>query len=109
MILLGSGWPDRFGDRSFRVATRGLEAATDDGGLRYEDEFVRHKLLDAIGDIYLLGHTMIGSFTSYKSGHALNNQLLLTLLADETAWEVISYQDPAKQPVVFGSVLPSEA
>lgn len=81
---------------------------TDDGGLRYEDEFVRHKLLDAIGDIYLLGHTMIGAYASYKSGHALNNQLLLTLLADESAWEVISYQDPAKQPVVFGPVLPSE-
>lgn len=78
-------------------------------GLRYDDEFVRHKLLDAIGDIYQLGHTMIGAFTGHKSGHALNNQLLLTLLADETAWEVISYQDPSKQPVVFGPVLPSEA
>ena len=78
-------------------------------GLRYEDEFVRHKLLDAIGDIYQLGYTMIGAFSAYKSGHALNNQLLLTLLADETAWEVISYQEPSKQPVAFGPVLPSES
>ena len=51
-------------------------------GLRYEDEFVKHKILDAIGDLYLLGHSLIGAFYGYKSGHALNNKLLRALLAD---------------------------
>ena len=51
-------------------------------GLRYEDEFVKHKILDAIGDLYLLGHSLIGEFSGHKSGHGLNNQLLRTLLAD---------------------------
>lgn len=62
-------------------------------GLRYEDEFVRHKILDAIGDLYLLGHSLIGAFRGYKSGHGLNNQLLRALLADRSAWEEVSYQD----------------
>ncbi len=60
-------------------------------GLRYEDEFVRHKALDAIGDLYLLGHALIGSFSAYKSGHTLNNRLLQYLLADAEAWEFISF------------------
>jgi UDP-3-O-[3-hydroxymyristoyl] N-acetylglucosamine deacetylase len=60
-------------------------------GLRYEDEFVRHKILDAIGDLYLLGHSLIGAFQGYKSGHALNNQLLRALIADPTAWEEVSF------------------
>lgn len=59
-------------------------------GLRYDDEFVKHKILDAIGDLYLLGRSLIGAFTGYKSGHALNNRLLRTLLADKTAWEEIT-------------------
>ncbi|MGE5027170.1 MAG: UDP-3-O-acyl-N-acetylglucosamine deacetylase, partial [Betaproteobacteria bacterium] len=58
-------------------------------GLRYEDEFVRHKVLDAIGDLYLLGHPMIGAFTGYKSGHALNNRLLRCLMEDSEAWEYV--------------------
>ncbi len=62
-------------------------------GLRYEDEFVRHKILDAIGDLYLLGHSLIGAFRGYKSGHGLNNQLLRALIADRSAWEEVSYQD----------------
>lgn len=62
-------------------------------GLRYEDEFVRHKILDAIGDLYLLGHSLIGAFRGYKSGHGLNNQLLRALLADRSAWEEVSYHD----------------
>ena len=53
-------------------------------GLRYEDEFVKHKILDAIGDLYLLGHSLIGEFSGHKSGHALNNKLLRTLLADKS-------------------------
>jgi UDP-3-O-[3-hydroxymyristoyl] N-acetylglucosamine deacetylase len=70
-------------------------------GLRYEDEFVRHKMLDAIGDLYLLGHSLIGEFTGYKSGHALNNQLLRTLLADATAWEEVTFQDAGTAPISY--------
>ncbi len=60
-------------------------------GLRYEDEFVRHKVLDAVGDLYLLGHPVIGAFSAYKSGHALNNKLVRALLADRDAWEFTTY------------------
>lgn len=70
-------------------------------GLRYKDECVKHKILDAIGDLYLLGHSLIGSFTGYKSGHALNNILLRELLADETAWELISFEDEKELPISF--------
>jgi len=62
-------------------------------GLRYENEFVRHKVLDAVGDLYLLGHSLIGAFSGYKSGHALNNLLLRTLLAEKEAWEMVSFQE----------------
>ena len=62
-------------------------------GLRYEDEFVKHKILDAIGDLYLLGHSLIGSFKGYKSGHELNNTLLRTLLNDPTAWEEVTFEE----------------
>lgn len=67
-------------------------------GLRYEDEFVKHKVLDAIGDLYILGHPLIGAFTAYKSGHALNNRLLRTLLADAEAWEFASFDQAAQAP-----------
>lgn len=67
-------------------------------GLRYEDEFVKHKVLDAIGDLYILGHPLIGAFTAYKSGHALNNRLLRTLLADAEAWEFISFEQAEEAP-----------
>ena len=70
-------------------------------GLRYEDEFVRHKILDAIGDLYLLGHSLIGEFTGYKSGHGLNNRLLRTLLADSTAWEEVTFKDEAAAPISY--------
>lgn len=72
-----------------------------DDGLRYEDEFVKHKILDAIGDLYLLGHQLIGEFSAYKSGHALNNQLLRALMAEEDAWELVTYEDPADAPISF--------
>ena len=62
-------------------------------GLRYEDEFVKHKILDAIGDLYLLGHSLIGAFYGYKSGHALNNKLLRALLAEQSAWEDVTFDD----------------
>ncbi|CAN5287872.1 UDP-3-O-acyl-N-acetylglucosamine deacetylase [soil metagenome] len=62
-------------------------------GLRYEDEFVRHKILDAVGDLYLLGSSLIGAFEGVKSGHALNNCLLNTLLADQSAWEIVTFEN----------------
>lgn len=70
-------------------------------GLRYEDEFVRHKILDAIGDLYLLGHSLIGAFTGYKSGHALNNHLLRTLLATSAAWEEVTFTDAEMVPISY--------
>jgi len=65
-------------------------------GLRYDDEFVRHKILDAVGDLYLIGHPLLGAYTAFKSGHALNNKLARALLADTAAWELVIFDD--KQP-----------
>jgi UDP-3-O-[3-hydroxymyristoyl] N-acetylglucosamine deacetylase len=70
-------------------------------GLRYEDEFVKHKVLDAIGDLYLLGHGLIGAFSGYKSGHELNNLLLRELLAQPSAWEEVTFDDTEKMPVSY--------
>lgn len=67
-------------------------------GLRYEDEFVKHKVLDAIGDLYLLGHPLIGAFSGYKSGHALNNALARAMLADEEAWEFVTFGKTEEAP-----------
>nr|VFK02900.1 MAG: UDP-3-O-[3-hydroxymyristoyl] N-acetylglucosamine deacetylase [Candidatus Kentron sp. H]VFK03165.1 MAG: UDP-3-O-[3-hydroxymyristoyl] N-acetylglucosamine deacetylase [Candidatus Kentron sp. H]VFK06703.1 MAG: UDP-3-O-[3-hydroxymyristoyl] N-acetylglucosamine deacetylase [Candidatus Kentron sp. H] len=77
-----------------------------DDGLRYEDEFVKHKVLDAIGDLYLLGHSLIGAFTGYKSGHGLNNQLLRTLMADQSAWEIVTFNDAEEVPIIFAPPVP---
>lgn len=76
-------------------------------GLRYEDEFVKHKILDAIGDLYLLGHSLIGEFSGFKSGHALNNKLLRALIADADAWEEVTYDDAATAPISYAH--PAEA
>lgn len=70
-------------------------------GLRYEDEFVRHKVLDAIGDLYLLGHSLIGAFVGHKSGHEVNNRLLRKLLAQEDAWELVSFEQDNEAPILF--------
>jgi len=70
-------------------------------GLRYEDEFVKHKVLDAIGDLYLLGYSLIGAFSGHKSGHAMNNLLLRTLLANEDAWELVTFEDPKEAPISY--------
>ncbi len=70
-------------------------------GLRYEDECVKHKILDAIGDLYLLGYSLIGSFSGYKSGHALNNALLQELMAQQSAWELVSFEDEKTMPISF--------
>ena len=76
-------------------------------GLRYDDEFVRHKILDAIGDLYNAGHPMLASYTAYKSGHALNNQLLRALLADRTAWNLITFDDESSAPAGFAELAPA--
>jgi UDP-3-O-[3-hydroxymyristoyl] N-acetylglucosamine deacetylase len=75
-------------------------------GLRFRDEFVRHKVLDAIGDLYLLGASLIGEFTGYKSGHGLNNALLRAMLADQSSWEAVSFETGRRAPPVsFGAAL----
>jgi len=76
-------------------------------GLRYEDEFVKHKVLDAIGDLYLLGHPLIGAFSGFKSGHHLNNLLLRELLERESAWEEVTFDDEDLIPVSYAN--PSQA
>jgi UDP-3-O-[3-hydroxymyristoyl] N-acetylglucosamine deacetylase len=65
-------------------------------GLRYEDEFVKHKVLDAVGDLYLLGHSLIGAFSGHKSGHSLNNRLLHSLLARKDAWELVTFEQESE-------------
>ena len=75
-------------------------------GLRYEDECVKHKILDAIGDLYLLGHSLIGSFQGHKSGHELNNHLLKKLLSTEEAWELTSFENEGELPISFMQPLP---
>lgn len=70
-------------------------------GLRYSDEFVKHKVLDVIGDLYLLGHSLIGEFSGHKSGHALNSKLLHRVLADQSAYEIVTYEDADSSPVSF--------
>ena len=72
-----------------------------DEGLRYGDEFVRHKILDAIGDLYLLGYPLVGSFIAHKSGHCLNNRLLRELAAQPQAWELVSFEDEQSAPISF--------
>ncbi|MBS0288115.1 MAG: UDP-3-O-acyl-N-acetylglucosamine deacetylase [Proteobacteria bacterium] len=72
-------------------------------GLRYDDEFVRHKILDAVGDLYLMGHPVIGAFYGVKSGHTLNNKLIRALLADQTAWEIVGFEDNVDAPITYAS------
>ncbi len=78
-----------------------------DDGLRYEDEFVKHKVLDAIGDLYLLGHPLIGAFSAHKSGHSLNNCLLRQLVANQQAWELITYDETEEAPIAFVRTVPA--
>jgi len=92
-LALGASHANAIAMDSYRILN--------DDGLRYEDEFVKHKILDAIGDLYLLGHPLIGAFNAYKSGHALNNKLLRALLAQEDAWELVTFDDPEQAPIAF--------
>ncbi|MEW5248061.1 UDP-3-O-acyl-N-acetylglucosamine deacetylase [Microbulbifer sp. 2201CG32-9] len=72
-----------------------------EGGLRYEDEFVKHKILDAIGDLYLLGTSLIGEYKAYKSGHALNNKSLRSLIAQTDAWEMVTFEEEEEAPISY--------
>jgi len=72
-------------------------------GLRYANEFVIHKILDAIGDVYLLGHSLIGEYSAYKSGHDLNNKLLRALLANASAWEEVTFKDSEEAPISYAT------
>ena len=93
-LALGASLDNAIGVDDFRVLN--------EDGLRYEDEFVKHKILDAIGDLYLLGHSLIGAYSGFRSGHALNNKLLKTLIADSEAWEEVTFEDDdAKSPISY--------
>ncbi len=76
-------------------------------GLRYDDEFVKHKILDAIGDMHVLGHPLIAAYTGYKSGHALNNKLLRAVLADASAYEIVTFEDERKAPTGLAELAPA--
>ncbi len=76
-------------------------------GLRYDDEFVKHKILDAIGDMYVIGHPLIGAYTAYKSGHALNNKLVRAVLADKSAYDIVTFDDPSRAPAGLAELAPA--
>ena len=76
-------------------------------GLRYDDEFAKHKILDAIGDLYVAGRPLLAAYTSFKGGHALNNRLLRELMADETAWDLVSFEDARQAPQGFAQLAPA--
>ena len=79
----------------------GDDEILNEDGLRLENEMTKHKVLDAIGDLYLLGHNLVGSFEGYKSGHTVNNALLRELLARPETWEVTTYDDPDNSPITY--------
>ncbi|VAW70331.1 UDP-3-O-[3-hydroxymyristoyl] N-acetylglucosamine deacetylase [hydrothermal vent metagenome] len=93
-LALGASLDNAIGVDDFRVLN--------EDGLRYHDEFVKHKILDAIGDLYLLGHSLIGAYSGYRSGHALNNTLLKTLIANPDAWEEVTFEEEsAVSPISY--------
>ena len=93
-LALGASLDNAIGVDDFRVLN--------EDGLRYQDEFVKHKILDAIGDLYLLGHSLIGAYSGYRSGHDLNNVLLKTLIANPDAWEEVTFEDEeATSPISY--------
>ena len=83
------------------VVAIGDDAILNEDGLRLENEMTKHKVLDAIGDLYLLGHNLVGSFEGYKSGHTVNNALLRELIARPETWEVVTYDDPENSPITY--------
>ena len=79
----------------------GDEDILNEEGLRFEDEIVKHKMLDAIGDLYLLGHNLIGQFSGFKSGHALNNELLKKIIASDDAYEIVEFENSNNAPISY--------
>ena len=79
----------------------GDNAILNEEGIRFEDEMVKYKILDSIGDLYLLGHNLVGSFEGYKSGHTVNNALLRELISRPETWEILSYDDPKSSPITY--------
>ena len=79
----------------------GDDSILNEEGIRFEDEMVKHKILDSIGDLYLLGHNLVGSFEGYKSGHTVNNALLRELISRPDTWEILSYDDPQSSPITY--------
>jgi UDP-3-O-[3-hydroxymyristoyl] N-acetylglucosamine deacetylase len=75
--------------------------------LRYDDEFVKHKILDAIGDLYITGRPLLASYTAYKSGHALNNKLMRAMLADASGWEMATFDDESLAPAGMAELAPA--
>ena len=76
-------------------------------GLRYDDEFVKHKILDAIGDLYVIGKPLLASYSAFRSGHAMNNRLLRELLSQPDAWELVSFENVALAPKGFAALQPA--
>ena len=99
-LALGAGFNNVVAVDDFKILN--------EDGLRYDDEFVKHKILDAIGDLYLLGNSLIGHYKGHKSGHGLNNMLLRQLLKQEDAWEYVSFDQPEHAPIAYGPVLATE-
>ena len=76
-------------------------------GLRYDDEFVKHKILDAIGDLVLVGQPLLAAYTAFKSGHALNNRLVRALLGDRSAWQIVTFEDETEAPPGLAELAPA--
>jgi UDP-3-O-[3-hydroxymyristoyl] N-acetylglucosamine deacetylase len=89
------------------VIVLGDTRVLNEGGLRYDDEFAKHKILDAIGDLHVAGRPMLAHYTAYKSGHALNNKLLRALLADREAYDIVSFADEHDAPAGFAELAPA--
>ena len=77
------------------------------GGLRYDDEFVKHKILDAIGDLFIIGHPLIGAYSAFKSGHALNNKLVRAVLAEPGCYDIVTFGDASKAPPGLAELAPA--
>ncbi|MEE9451302.1 MAG: UDP-3-O-acyl-N-acetylglucosamine deacetylase [Gammaproteobacteria bacterium] len=92
-LALGAGLDNTIVIDDYRIMNQ--------GGLRYDDEFVKHKILDAVGDLYLLGSSLIGAFNGYKSGHFLNHQLIKAVMARKSAWEYTTFEDKALMPISY--------
>ena len=99
-LALGAGFNNAIAVDDFKILN--------EDGLRYEDEFVKHKILDAVGDLYLLGNSLIGHFIGHKSGHGLNNLLLRELLKRQDAWEFDTFENIESAPITYSQVLATE-